>query len=119
MSEENDYTKQLLITAIHQSGFKLSRHYSGRAMYGRECVGFEIHGDVSVIAAVSRIVHISMANLGVTKDTETIVRAFEGAKYDSLGLNTIIYFPLVEDEFADMSEEYRDKYGDDISSRRY
>lgn len=65
--------QQRIINAARSDDRRLSAHYSGRGMNGRTCMGISCHDPEDVIAEV-----------GV-----------KGARTDSLGKATIVYWPDV------------------------
>lgn len=70
---------------ISDAGFE-TRRYSGRGMYGAECVGFDTDTPVADVANI----------VGYTEDEserDELVTAFQSAKTDDMGRGTIIYFP--------------------------
>jgi hypothetical protein len=72
-----------LIRAIENAGYE-ARSYTGRGMYGRQCVGVEIdrHGSEFMLGV----------RLGLTlgEDAEDL-----SPVSDSMGLGLIVYFPKV------------------------
>lgn len=77
-----------LIDAIEGAGYDV-RSYSGRGMFGEECVAFEADGE-SAIAAVVKII----ANAG-RDDLDGLLDVLRRASTDSMGLGIVIYFPRV------------------------
>ena len=75
-----------LIDIIEMAGYE-TRTYSGRGMYGKQCVGFVVSSD-GIIEAVAEIM--------IDEDVETqrqLLGLFRTAQTDSMGMNTIVYFP--------------------------
>lgn len=71
---------------IEEVGYE-TRSYSGRGMYGKECLAFECDsGDE--LKAVAEIV-ASCAE----EDQAEAVKNFKTAKTDGMGLGVVIYFP--------------------------
>jgi hypothetical protein len=64
--------------------------YSGRGMNGRECVGVSIEGEILAFAAD---VLAALLNDGFVKDSDIVGDAFHGARSDSMGRRTVVYFP--------------------------
>lgn len=65
------------------------RRYSGRGMYGAECPGVILEG--SLIGAA-----VDLLLLTEDRDEqEAIGKVIRGAKTDSMGVDTILYFPKV------------------------
>lgn len=90
------------------------RSYSGRAMYGRRCVGVTVDSD-KVLSVGARLV---AAVLDDSDDPFAIAEEYaelmDKARSDSMGLDMIIYWPDVawpadedEDEEADDDEDDR------------
>jgi hypothetical protein len=85
-----------LIEAIEGAGYE-ARRYSGRGMFGRHCVGVEVHRNVGEFTMALEIVRAAM-DCAETED-KTFAAVDELARlrtsHDALGLNTILYFPGV------------------------
>lgn len=67
------------------------RNYSGRGMYGKECLGF------TVACPLSEIAHLS----AVLARQESLLPyehydLFEGVEQDSMGREYIVYFPKLK-----------------------
>lgn len=71
-----------------------ARSYSGRAMYGRDCVGVVVPRDVSSFQLAAAIAVALLFEEDGERDVEDLadLRVCE----DSMGLDTIVYFPRVE-----------------------
>ena len=81
----------ILYRALLDAGFS-PRSYSGRGMYGKERLGFiPQEQEVSVIGAVAMIVSCATSD----QAKEELVDVFLDACTDSLGRNTIVYFPNI------------------------
>jgi hypothetical protein len=65
-------------------------NYSGRGMYGAECIGFVIDGSIG--SAAMRLGIALNIVLGEEKATDLVDRV----KSDNMGLGTILYFPGVK-----------------------
>jgi hypothetical protein len=67
----------------------LYKDYSGRCMYGKQCIGFVSDQNPFDLG-------IALAQFLRNEDNE-LLDAFEnaGAKMDSMGLSTIVYFPSI------------------------
>lgn len=68
--------------------------YSGRGMYGKQCVGFPLTGPSRADAFKAAIEIVAQAAAG--EDAEKIFRvlvALRRVATDDLGLGAIIYFP--------------------------
>lgn len=80
--------------------------YSGRFMYGEQCVGFEVDGTGQTLA-------LGAALLTVMGDD--FPEMLSDARSDSMGLGTIVYFPDFQSEEyalyeATLDEEKEDEY---------
>jgi hypothetical protein len=92
------------------------RSYSGRGMYGRSCLGVVIDG-----FDIGRLIAHIIRNMDFVKDDKypgdrgEIADSFEEMCWDSLGLQTVVYFksvrfiePPCEDDDEDNGEECLD-----------
>lgn len=79
----------------------ISTDYSGRGMYGKDCIGFYLESNSQLLS------------LGAALQTEGVLDDFVGrARLDSLGYGSIVYFPGItcedgpkgEDDFEDGDE---------------
>lgn len=70
-------------------------NYSGRGMYGRTCIGFDLKQGMSPMAFFADVLE-ALEDVEAD-DREHALRALtlmmKDAKTDSLGLGTILYFP--------------------------
>ncbi len=83
-----------LVEIIESAGYEVYS-YSGRGMYGNSCVGFTVDREYSIFQAISQILEdmdIDMES-GNLYDFTAILRS---AQMDSMGLDTVIYFPRVK-----------------------
>lgn len=72
-----------------------TRSYSGRSMYGKECLAFTLDSGQSPMAAVADI--MAYAAEDIEGDTVEHCRAaFEKARSDSMGHGMVIYFPHLD-----------------------
>jgi hypothetical protein len=104
---------ELLKELIEDAEFE-ARSYSGRGMYGRECVGISLDaGDELVIgakvmkAAVERNEQLDPHDEDII-DLDDVIELFDRASTDALGRGTILYFPSVEWTGEDDDEEEDD-----------
>lgn len=97
MEAINDYCEE--------TGNVLYKDYSGRGMYGRNCVGYVTEANVLSDFAYFML-HISNS---CPDDEEFFSELIDNVKQDSMGKSgTILYFPDVvwdESEFEDDSDE--------------
>lgn len=81
--------QQILIDADYQV-----RSYSGRGMYGRECLGVMIEQYSSLGNLFADL--IETASSGSDSDElQTVADSIRDFKQDSLGRDTIVYFPNI------------------------
>lgn len=89
------------------------RTYSGRYMYGANCIGI-----VSSMSAATVMLKIA---LQIENDREyslaSVSHFFKNAREDSMGLDRIVYFPAISvtnSEFEDIEDDYDEEHeGDD------
>lgn len=82
-----------------------TRSYSGRGMYGKECLGIVIYNTVGVFCAeILRALFngsVRAANFSENEEfdrsdiAEEIAEALSSMCQDAMGLGTIVYFPSV------------------------
>ncbi len=93
---------------IEDAGFD-ARSYSGRGMYGRKCLSFNLEREENEFDAFLSIAESAQSYVESSDDgfeLEDVTTYFMGAKSDSMGLGTVIYFPNVEwEELEDQFEE--------------
>ena len=70
--------------------------YSGRAMYGDKCLAVSISRDASIAGFVADVMLTFVNEYGDSREGETLVSIFERSKTDSMGLDTVLYFPTVK-----------------------
>lgn len=92
-------------TLIGFAGYE-TRSYSGRAMYGKSCLG------VTLVAfdSLGDLVADVLEAIDTTDESDQIccvVEAFRCMRMDSIGKETIVYFPDVE--FSDDGAEDEDE----------
>jgi hypothetical protein len=81
-----------LIALINESGDFAARSYSGRAMYGRRCVGVTCTNQFKALASITE---------GVVWDDEPEtmrewIETMDETRIDSMGIDVIIYWPRIE-----------------------
>mgnify|MGYP001252642370 CR=1 FL=1 len=99
--------------ALSESDFRI-REYSGRFMYGKQCLGIECdqyHTEYEAIACL-----IEAMPEDRHREKRALADMIAGARSDSLGLGTILYFPSIRwtDEWEE-SDEDTDSDDDDDS----
>lgn len=76
------------------------RSYSGRAMYGRSCLGVVLDSENDVSKLMSKLI------LNVEEEERSeVAKAVRGFKTDSMGMGIVLYFPEVEYEDDDDDED--------------
>lgn len=74
--------------------------YSGRAMYGATCVGFVVSDDEDLLL------------LGAALGREGLDNLIRDARLDSMGRNTIVYFPRYTTTGDDLAAEWEEDEDD-------
>lgn len=92
-----------LIEIINDSGEFTARTYSGRFMYGRQCVGVTCENVFRALAAITE-------GVAAEDDADLMtawVEILAGTKSDSMGRDEIIYWPRMEwpDDLPRQEEE--------------
>jgi hypothetical protein len=81
--------------------------YSGRAMYGDRCLAFNISRDANPMGVVVQIVADFVSLFG-DAELDELVSVFEQSRTDSMGLDSVLYFPAIK-----WLEEWEDGRTDD------
>lgn len=91
---------QTVFEAFHDADLE-PYSYSGRAMYGRQCIAITVDDTFSGIALVLEV----LADAG--EDTGGIVDLISNTRQDSMGLSVVLYWPDLEwsTEFDEEEEE--------------
>lgn len=76
-----------LMYALDLSFEDVRTEYSGRAMYGKDCVGFVINREAELLVA------LAFAQVFGVDDAWDFMR---DSRTDSMGYSTIVYFPRVQ-----------------------
>lgn len=79
-------TSERLIELIENAGYE-ARSYSGRAMYGEQCVAL-VTDDPEVYVGAQIVLSADDES-----EQQKAAQAMRGARTDSMGLSTVIYFP--------------------------
>ncbi|MHB8407832.1 MAG: hypothetical protein ACYDHY_06915 [Acidiferrobacterales bacterium] len=89
---------------IEEAGYE-TRSYSGRGMYGRSCLGVTIDRDHDLMDFIADVLEHASESEDIS--LSELADSFRGAKTDSMGLGTILYFPDVahQDEPAEEGDE--------------
>jgi len=78
--------------------------YSGRGMFNKKCLAFTISREDSKAECIADIMANFMGSLARKIDAENfnpdslidIANLFHGTKMDSMGMDTVMYFPAIE-----------------------
>ncbi len=97
-------SKHQLQKVLEHAGVEGIRSYSGRAMYGRICLGVDTDDVGEVFAAI-------LESVEGEEDTRDIQEAFRNMRTDSMGRGTIVYFPQVP--FVDDEEDEEEEDDED------
>ena len=85
-----------------------TRAYSGRGMYGKECLAFTADGEEFAVAA-----DLMEAALDAGEDfIAPVLAAMRGIRTDSLGRGTVFYFPGVPADGLRFEEDDFDAPGE-------
>lgn len=95
----SDKLLKLIVDLHNGEDFLVKVNYSGRGMFGKECLGI-VGSDTTTI--IYKIMDSIMVKYSDEKDTQ--LELFHelteilsgGSKQDSMGLECIVYFPYVE-----------------------
>lgn len=71
------------------------RSYSGRGMYGKECVGVSTGDVIKTIVDIARE-SLYLLEDGSDRDTQEVLDILEDSSTDQLGLNSILYWRDME-----------------------
>lgn len=88
---------------VENSGNGQVRSYSGRAMYGRECLGIDTSAEIGELFADV------LAFVEGEGDTSELQDAFREMRSDAMGRGTIYYWPsipYVDEDEIDGDEEH-------------
>ncbi len=88
-------TSKQLKDIIEMAGYE-TRAYSGRGMFGKECLAFTAERETSSFAVAADLM---AAAIDAGEDfVEPLIKAMRGIRTDSLGRGTVFYFPRVSAE---------------------
>lgn len=73
------------------------RHYSGKYMFGRECVALIHDGELSPVNVGVKLARLVMELERDPGTTEDLIDRFSHSQSDRLGLSQLIYFPHIND----------------------
>lgn len=93
---------------VEDAGFE-TQSYSGRGMYGKKCLSFNLESgenEFDVFLSISESIQSYVESHDDGLELEDITPHFMGAKSDSMGLGIVIYFPEIEwEEIEDQEED--------------
>lgn len=102
---------QVILDRLHndEDTSDIVRSYSGRGMFGKECLAIDADGGLCYVMAHVLRTACNMARVELTGiEVEDLCTAVESARTDSLGHSTIVYFPgipYVETDTEDQDED--------------
>jgi len=89
----------------------LRKHYSGRCMYGKTCVGFVFSRDQDPVNLMMKLAQYLTLN-----DEEDMIDIL-WSKRDDMGLGTIVYFPdcdwFTDKDVEEEEEEEEEEEGEE------
>lgn len=88
--EEYAQYAQAIKQFAEENNYSFREGYSGRGMYGKECVGVRIDGVDPTSVAMDLLLWIT-DNYDV--DTHDAIRALQNVRTDDMGRGTIVYWP--------------------------
>lgn len=86
---DNQEISNKIAQILEDEGSYSIRSYSGRGMYGKSCIGF----DVGNTSDMLKIILILAANTDEEGIEDWLFDLAENARTDSMGMGQIIYFP--------------------------
>lgn len=84
-----------LYNILEKAGLAI-RKYSGRGMYGKECIAAEYNSQSDLAYIIESC-----------DDVDQAAYLFRNAKYDSMGLGSVVYWPYIA--FPEDCEEIDDE----------
>lgn len=81
--------KTILQQAFEMTDYRV-RSYSGRGMYGRECLGVAIDNTITncIIDAIGAAIENDL-------DVSVLLEEARDARQDAMGMSTILYWPSI------------------------
>lgn len=95
----NEAFSQILIDSLRDAGYE-PQSYSGRGMYGRSCIGVTVPRGTSAFKLACQVIAASYMSQALAEDLADVL-----VREDSMGLDTILYFPYLPWVEADDEEE--------------
>lgn len=97
MNTLSKHLNNILLDSIDNAGLvKPYFNYSGRGMYGRTCFGVVVPRSTSSFDVAMSIIADMINTDQNQSDINEIMEALSEAREDSLGLDTILYFPNLQ-----------------------
>jgi hypothetical protein len=100
---------------VEDAGFE-TQSYSGRGMFGRKCLSFNLDRDDNEFDAFLSIAESIQSYVESHDDgfeLKDITSYFMGAKSDSMGLGMVVYFPEIDWEDSEDQEEDEEDFDED------
>ena len=88
-----------------------ARSYSGRAMYGKRCVGLVIESDDKLVLLGAQLM-AGIDDADMPYERDELLHILQTTRTDSMGLNVIAYWPRTEwpdDVYDDADEDEEDE----------
>ena len=101
-------SKSTLQTMIEYAGFE-TRSYSGRSMYGKECLA--VTSDEAAPEVLTLLFEEVIMKHPSEEEKEAFAEALRGFKTDSMGRGTVIYWPNVK--YVENEDEEDEESDDD------
>ena len=97
-----------LQTLLEECGYEIS-NYSGRGMYGRQCLAIDVDNNnvmhVAVEAFSLFLEHGDTAEDDFQLSRDELCDAFRNSRWDQMGRGMVVYFPDVQVDLADDDDE--------------
>lgn len=87
----NDTNKHPLQTMLEAAEIGDVRSYSGRAMYGRECLAVTCNAQEFGHLIANLLRNVSMFDDG--QDIEEVATAMQDMRWDNMGMDMVYYWP--------------------------
>lgn len=95
---------------VEDAGFD-ARSYSGRGMYGLKRLSFNLEreeNEFDAILSIAESIKSYIESLSDEPEFEDVTAYFMGAKSDSMGLGTVVYFPNIE--WEEVEEQFEEDF---------
>jgi hypothetical protein len=91
-ASEAESSQAAFIEALEDAGYEM-RTYSGRGMYGVQCVSVALDCDTPIWAFVCDV--LTQASLNGAAEVATMAEQLRGLSYDELGRGQVVYWPEI------------------------